>query len=135
MGFAGRYYLEEIGYRTWRYFPHGCDPLRFTTKCGVLTVMDREFETDGATTPRFLWSIPGFDPLDWPKAAVLHDWLFELKHMGESTIGFHAANRMLAEALVSLGWSAAHAWSIRRAIDLFGGGYWNRPEMDWSTNK
>src|SRR5438445_9920454 len=76
--FHGSYSLVEIGYRLWRYIPDPNEPLTYTTADGRAIRIDAEFETDGATVPRFLWSIPGLDPMDWPRAAILHDWLWEL---------------------------------------------------------
>jgi hypothetical protein len=86
--------------------------------------IDAEFETDGATVPRFLWSIPGLDPMDWPRAAILHDWLWELHRAGRPVADFFDSNRILEEAVRSLGWSSILAHLVRRAVDLFGWLLW-----------
>ena len=122
--FSGSYCLIEIGYRLWQYLPDPYDPLTYTTADGRVIVIDAEFETDGATVPRFLWSIPGLDPMDWPRAAILHDWLWELHRAGRPIAGFFDSNRILEEAVRSLGWSSLLAHLVRRAVDLFGWPLW-----------
>lgn len=128
MGFTGLYFLDEVGYRLWRYVPDLIDPLTFTTSSGRRIVMDKMFETDGATVPRFLWSIPGLDPMDWPRGAILHDWLWELRYTGKLATGFIGANRLLYDAIRSLGWPRAIAWSCWLGCTLFGWFWWIKGE-------
>jgi hypothetical protein len=126
--FHGSYQLAEIGYRLWRYIPDPDGPLTFTTRDGRVIVIDSEFETDGATVPRVFWSLPGLDPMDWPRGAILHDWLWERHHAGQPVAGFFESNRILQEAVIALGWSRLLACVVRRAIDLFGWAIWVKPE-------
>lgn len=128
MGFAGRYALTEIGYRLWMYTPDLEAPLTYTAQDGRRFVMREAFETDGASVPRFLWSIPGMDPLDWPKAALLHDFCFECRKSGVLAAGFFESNELLAEALRSLGWRRSLAWSVKWAVNLFGWWFWLKGE-------
>ena len=39
-----------------------------------------EMITDGASVPRYLWYVSGFAPFDFTRAAVIHDWLYEVHH-------------------------------------------------------
>tara|TARA_R110002020_G_scaffold472424_1_gene700430 strand:- start:22542 stop:22937 length:396 start_codon:yes stop_codon:yes gene_type:complete len=62
------------------------------------------FESDGASVPRFLWSI--FPPFgEYLEAAVIHDWLCVHKTVDSVT----AAN-VFREAMVSLG---VPMWKVR----------------------
>lgn len=123
-GFTGKYALEEIGYRLWRYIPNPLDPLTYTANDGRRFVIDQEFETDGATSPRFLWSLPGLDPMDWPRAAILHDWLWTQRYSGTLIVSFKGSNRLLREAIRSLGWSRRVAWTAWVGVTLFGWVWW-----------
>jgi hypothetical protein len=127
--FHGSYSLVEIGYRLWRYIPDPDDLLTYTTSDGHAIRIDAEFETDGATVPRFLWSLPGLDPMDWPRAAILHDWLWELHIAGHPITGFFDSNRILEEAILALGWSRLLAFLVRHAVDLFGWPLWIHGEQ------
>lgn len=133
MPFIGDYALVEIGYRLWQYVPNPIEPLTFTAADGRRYVMDKAFETDGASVPRLFWSLPGFDPMDWPKAAVLHDFLFEARYSGKLAAGFFESNRLLREALRDLGWNRVIAWTVHRTIDLFGWYFWLKGERPASA--
>jgi hypothetical protein len=128
MGFTGTYTLAEQSYRLWRYIPDPNDPLTYTANDGRVFRMTEEFETDGATSPRFLWSVPGFDPMDWPRAAILHDWLWVQRYKGRLIVSFAGSNRLLREAICSLGWSRRVAWSAWAAVMLFGWHWWIQGE-------
>ena len=82
--------------------------------------------TDGASIPRPFWSVPGFDPLDWPDGAVVHDWLYEEHHRGLSDVTFQQANDVLDECLTNLGIENWKRASIMAAVRSFGLTYWNR---------
>jgi hypothetical protein len=128
MGFSGRYALTEIGYRTWLYVPDPEKPLTYLAADGRTFVLRESFETDGASVPRMFWVVPGLDPMDWPKGALLHDWLWECRKSGTLAAGFGESNELLAESLRSLGWSRGLAWVVKWSINLFGWLPWIRGE-------
>ena len=127
MKFKGNYWLEECAYKSWWYIPDPNDPLTITLDDGRVFVLDKVFETDGATTPRFLWGIPGFGSLDWPKAALFHDWLWELRKT-RPVVGFLESNRLLYQFVRLLGWSKFVAWSVWFGTTFFGWTWWLKDE-------
>ncbi len=71
--FGGKFQLGEHGaytFITLHWFS-------YTTKKGVIHLVPKDFVTDGATIPRFLWSIIGspFTGL-YKKAVLIHDELY-----------------------------------------------------------
>lgn len=118
--FLGNYSLIEHGYNQWLYIPNSMMPLQCHTG-GKVYIINRTFVTDGATTPRFLWLIPGFAPMDWPKAAILHDWLWETK-----SVGFFKSNAILYKAIRSLGWSRPVALLCWLGVTLCGWVIWRK---------
>lgn len=124
--FSGRYSLRPIAYRIFDYIPDAVDPFAFTTAAGD-RIEPGPMETDGASTPRILWAIPGFDPMDWINGAVIHDWLYELHHAGHPEITFEFANQVLGECLTVLGVAHWKRRLILAAVRTFGRCYWDRP--------
>ena len=86
----------------YRYIPDPVFPLTYISSTG-LKITPREFDFDGATTPRLLWVINGFSPWDWPRASAIHDWLFIAHDLGEEILGFHETNTLLGEMCRTLG--------------------------------
>jgi hypothetical protein len=136
MKITGNYTLRPVGPRLFLYVPDAESPLTFTTDAGRVFVLSEMFETDLASIPRIFWTIPGFSPLDWVEAAILHDWLWEVRKGKGLVVGFFTSNRLLREAIVSLGqsrprwraWTRIQAWICHRAIDVFGWLQWVRDE-------
>ena len=123
--YFGRYSLEPVAYRVYEYLPYDPDPFRYLTDDGLLIIPETMY-TDGATTPRVLWSIPGFDPMDWIRAAIIHDWLYESHHRGQSDVTFEQANDILRIALKLEDLSEFKIDAIMLAVDQFGRKYWDR---------
>lgn len=124
--FSGRYCLRPISYRTYEYTPDAAAPFAFTTDLGQRIQPDTML-TDGASTPRAIWSVPGFDPMDWIDGAVIHDWLYECHHRGLSPVTFEQANAVLSECLQSLGVANWKRAAIMAAVSAFGRAVWNEP--------
>jgi hypothetical protein len=122
--FSGGYALVEVRHRLWRYYPDPNQPLTYDDGRVYIT-LDQSFETDGASIPRIFWSVPGFDPMDWPKAALLHDWLWE-EHRRGGAIGFHGSNRLLYNAIRTVGWNRLVACLCWIGVTLFGWIIWRR---------
>jgi len=122
--FSGGYVLAPIRPGYWEYRPVPWDPFAFTRPNGMKIVLPIPFETDMASTPRALWSIPGYAPIDMEGPALIHDWLYQAHHDGREILGFGASNRVLGEACEAYGYSSWKAWTIREACDWFGKGIW-----------
>lgn len=78
------------------------------------------FETDFASTPRWLWPIA--PPLGrYAKAAVLHDYLYVFQSTDRRT-----ADRLLREGSALLGVPAHVRWLLWAAVRAFGSTGWRR---------
>lgn len=78
------------------------------------------FEYDGASIPRFAWSIIGspFAP-EFMTAALFHDWLYHTHQLSREE-----ADSVLYKLLRENGVGAVKASTIHRAVRMFGGAYW-----------
>ena len=91
--------------------------------CGKWLLVKAGFIFDGASIPRWLWSVIGnpFDP-NWTAAALIHDSLYA----GE-ILDKHACDKELFHIMQltsQKGKDAARKFFI--AVDLFGGWVWRR---------
>ena len=112
------------------YVPDPVNPLRYIADEGTVYMPDHSFETDGATVPRILWCVEGFAPMDWLKAAILHDWFFETHHYGRDLVTFDQANKLLAEMCLSLGVRRWKTACIYLAVSTAGACLWNYQYTD-----
>ena|SRR3990167_876936 len=126
MPFTGDYSLRPIPGmpREFAYHPDAADPLTYYSAGGRRIVMGRQFTTDGATTPFFVWGFRGFHQWDWAEAAILHDHLWEMRKSGVLTASFKRSNKLMQEAIVSLGWNRWIALAVFWAVTLFGWYWW-----------
>lgn len=98
---------------------------------GVETVIPKRFKYDGATVPRWLWSITGFRPDGIGRAAALeHDWLYRDKKIVSMGGGVHIYSRRSADKhfekrLIEYGYSWAEAKAQYLAVRWFGKKYWD----------
>lgn len=76
---------------------------------GWKIVIPVDFETDGASVPRFLWAF--FPPFggDYDEAAVLHDFLYRTSFMCLERV---VADAILIEAMLVCHTSALARWCI-----------------------
>jgi len=109
------------------YCPDRAYPLTYTAADGRQYRMDEPFSTDFATTGP-LGVLPWFKPMAWKKAAVLHDWLWELRRTGRHQANFFESNRLLQEAIVALGHARWVAWVCWFGCTVFGWLWWLRGE-------
>jgi hypothetical protein len=122
---SGRFGLTTTNERgVWLYEPDANNPLTYTAADGKSYVIAAIMDTDGATIPRFMGVIPGLSKWDWPEAAILHDALWEARYSGKLRVGFCRSNRLLREAIVSLGWSRGLAWLVFCLVTVFGWWFW-----------
>lgn len=104
--------------------PDPDNPLTYVTSDGT-TITPQIFQFDGATTPRYMWWSKYLSPWEWPRAAAMHDWLFEAHHRGKDECGFLRANQILAEACRTLGVPEPKIDQIRWAVNKFGRRLWD----------
>lgn len=80
------------------------------------------FEFDGATIPRFLWSIAGY-PFQSPRvtAAVMHDWLYTT-HVVKRKV----ADKLFYNAMIGLGCKRFCAGFDYLFVRMFGLVGWNK---------
>jgi len=123
---AANVLLGGLGSPTLYLFePHPTNPLTYTDSRGRVFALTEDFEFDGATTPRLAWWYPGFSPWDWPRAAAVHDWLFETHHRGNDILSFHEANELLGEMCRTLGVAEWKVKLIVWACNRFGKTLWD----------
>lgn len=85
----------------------------------------KNFDTDGGSLPRLLWSLPGMNPWAYFPAYVIHDWLFTFHEKAEGVpCTFDEANIILAECLMALGCPKERIVMIYEAVQRFGRDHW-----------
>lgn len=90
------------------------EPLVYVTLDGETLIVPMGSGSDGASTPRFIWTIiPPFG-VYW-LAAFLHDWLYRY-----SKLPRWRCDQLLYEAMRSLGVEHAEAWAIYEGVHLGG---------------
>jgi hypothetical protein len=92
-------------------------PLIFVDRDGVVHVIRTGFVSDGASIPRWLWSLVG-GPLSgrYRRAALLHDWLYHLIREGIISMSWWTADRLFEDAMRADGVPAAKAFAFRHAV-------------------
>lgn len=90
------------------------EDLVFDSKSGVTYTAPAGSQTDGASTPAFLWpTIPPFGPY-W-LAAVLHDWAYRYSQVPKGV-----CDDLLLEAMESLGVNKALSDAIYEGVHWAG---------------
>lgn len=74
--FDGAVFTERLPDGRWRILKPVCYHGRTES-----WVIEAGFTTDMASVPRFLWWV--YSPLDFQRAAILHDWLWACNRRGE----------------------------------------------------
>lgn len=100
----------KLGPTLWRL----TDTLQFRTGLGYEYTVPRGFLTDGASTPRALWSLcPPMSGLT-AACAVLHDFLYSR----DCVWGFNRAEADLIfyEAMLAAGVSRWRAWTVYKGV-------------------
>lgn len=94
--------------------------LRYVDSAGRLHRVLHDFETDGASIPRFWWRAIGH-PMDeqYLAAGVIHDFLWRQAMAGEITFGY--ANWVFVDALRSLGVWRWRRWAMWLAVSINAG--------------
>ncbi|WOB06485.1 DUF1353 domain-containing protein [Piscinibacter gummiphilus] len=89
----------------------------FTDSKGRRWVVPELFTTDGASIPRFLWSLIG-SPFTgkYRLPAVAHDAAYQVVGQPKAD-----ADRMFHEAMLEQGVGRVKAWAMYSAVRLFGG--------------
>jgi hypothetical protein len=83
------------------------------------------FVTDGASIPRWLWSLVGLHPRspEIGQAAAMHDLLYRYAPQG---ISRSRADDLLAEGMRTLNASAWRRWKVRQGLRLGGWVEWGK---------
>lgn len=112
--FAGQPAVVWLGPRNYRTITAAQgEPFRFIRSNGEVIEVGT-MDTDDASIPSALWSIPGMDPEYFAPAARVHDWLFACHHQGDNSTSFTEANQILMEGidtLLSTGISPRTRWT------------------------
>ena len=123
--FTGKFQLELISRNTYLYIPLK-EPLQYVSNNNTVFLLDEYFETDLASVPRFLWSIPNFSTGDFPRSALVHDWLFQLHDLGKEKLNFFQTNALLYEMIRAEGGNKLTAYMYQQACNVFGICIWDR---------
>lgn len=102
---------------------------------GQIFIIKKGFEYDGASVPRFLWSLTGIRPDGLHRAAALiHDFLYDKARKGQGAalslrgqliyFSRKEADRQFYEDLVKTGVKNSRAKLMYRAVRLFGWTVW-----------
>jgi uncharacterized protein (DUF2164 family) len=97
--FSGTPSIDWLGPLDYKF--HGGRGFSFTRSNGQV-ITPGDMSTDGGSIPRVAWSLPGFSPWDFFPAYLIHDWLFEVHHLGKDESTFEEANLAMAEAIWTL---------------------------------
>lgn len=83
------------------------------------------FVTDGASIPRWLWSVVGLHPRspEIGQAAALHDLLYRY---APRDISRERADDLIVEGMAALNASWWKRWKVRQGLRLGGWAEWNR---------
>ncbi len=79
------------------------------------------YETDGASIPKFAWSLIGGPLGKYAPAAVLHDLLYYTQ-----TRTRKESDRIFLEAMKVLGVNRFKRWLMHKCVRVFGWRGWNR---------
>lgn len=92
------------------------ESFRYLSSYGTITA-HRGFETDGASIPRFAWSLMAPIEGKWFRSAVIHDWLYSAYN--EEFTRFEADD-IFKEAMFNDGVPWLQRETIYQAVRLFG---------------
>jgi len=116
--FVGSLDVEKIidSAREWRLL----SPFTYITDSGIVLKVPSGYITDYASVPRlFWWLLPPDDTYTY--AAVIHDYLYDLHHQGLIPHWDREdADRVLLEAMKTLGVSAWKRWVIYAGVRVGG---------------
>jgi hypothetical protein len=127
MPFTGDYVLSRRSRGVYVVHPNTVEPFAYTRPNGErIELLGMILTTDLGTTPRMLWSIPGFAPNDMERPAIIHDLLFERKHAGDESYTLREVNQIFFEGLIEEGYPRWKARLIRWCLNVFGKRAWER---------
>jgi hypothetical protein len=79
----GKLLVQWVAPDEFIFVPHPTDPLTFKRANGDAITPGRMY-TDGGSIPRFLWVLRSYSPWGYAPAFIVHDWLFDSHHCGDS---------------------------------------------------
>jgi len=104
-------------------------PLVYRRVCGEILTVPKGFDTDLASVP---WLFRRVFPRSGPynEAAVVHDWLYVSRKIGDRNVDRAEADAVLLEAMEALGCDWLTRTLIYRAVRLGGWIVWNRRKVN-----
>lgn len=113
---ASLFPLKNGNYVTTTGFSFACRVGEYVYRIDI----DKGFEFDGATVPKWLWPIAG-SPFQSPRviAAMLHDWLYTTHVVARSV-----ADAIFYEAMIMCGCKEIYAKRDYLFVKVFGGFCW-----------
>jgi hypothetical protein len=127
-GFNSLAHVHQLGKRKWVL----TRPLTYTSPAGHKFTVPKGFETDGASFPPGVRNI--LKPMGghWPRAAILHDYLYDLLNQRKPhpyAKTRQEADRLFCQALAAEGVFPVFKIAMCAAVSLFGGS----PLKNWVT--
>jgi len=101
-------------------------PLVAQTDIGEV-VVPKGFESDGASIPRFAWSIVGHPFSGYLPAAVVHDYLY--RQGSEPDCSRREADKVLADLMRCLGYSWVKSKTFYLSVRAGGWRSWKKREI------
>src|SRR5215470_9390632 len=95
----GKLVDQWIDYDKFIFLPDKDKPLSFTRANGDQITPGMMY-TDGGSIPRPLWVLRSYSPWGYAPAFIIHDWLFDSHHCGDSPFPKYTndeAARVMAE--------------------------------------
>jgi hypothetical protein len=99
--FVGQPHLVWVSPDRFRHEPDPADPFRFIRADGEV-IQPGVMITDGGSIPRSLWFIKDLSPWSYGPAFLIHDWLFEQHHCGNTKKPFDEVRDILMEGVRTL---------------------------------
>lgn len=93
---------------------------------GVTETIPKGYEWDGATIPRWFWSIIGYYPMGaMAEPSVIHDWIYVNKGiLPNSTYTRSRCDKLFYKHMLKSGVTPHSALRMYRVVQLFGFYFW-----------
>ena len=122
-GFLTPYRVELLEVRGdvewWRLLA----PLRYASDlAGRAITVPADFEHDGESVPRRIWSFTGGPPCR--RSGTLHDWLYDNQAIDGEPIERDLADLIYEEACISEGLDPIYARQRYNSVSVYGESHW-----------
>jgi len=82
--------------------PHAATPFSFQRPNGGAVIAPRHMFTDGGSVPWVAQFVTNLSPWGYGPAYLVHDWLFDLHHCGQTDLSFESVRDVMMEAIKTL---------------------------------